>query len=47
MCHGHEMKWWKSEKTANRTAKEATPLDEKAKAVPEKKVEKKELIPAE
>jgi hypothetical protein len=47
MCHGHEMKWWKSEKTADKTAKETTRQDERAKAVPEKVVEEKELIPAE
>ena len=45
MCHGYEMKWWKSEaaeKKISRAAKE-----ERAKAAPEPKVEEKELTPAE
>ncbi len=56
MCHGYEMSWWKSENTAKKKAKEVDPdviptiiarQDEKAQAVPEDKVEEKELIPAE
>jgi hypothetical protein len=56
MCHGYEMKWWKSESKATRTAKEspsevirtlAAQQDEKAKAAPDEKVEEKVLVPAE
>lgn len=47
MCHGYEMKWWKSETTAKNKTLEAIRQDEKAKAVREDKVEEKELIPAE
>jgi hypothetical protein len=56
MCHGYEMRWWKSETTAKKKAKEADPevlrtltarQDEKPKAVSEDKVDEKELIPAE
>jgi hypothetical protein len=49
MCHGYEMKWWKSEKAA-REAKQnlvRAKQDEAGKAAPEKKAEEKELIPAE
>jgi hypothetical protein len=47
MCHGYEMKWWKSESAAKQHIKEASQADEKAKVVSEPKVEEKELIPAE
>ena len=47
MCHGHEMKWWKSDALAKQVIKEATRQQEKAKTGPEEKVEEKELIPAE
>jgi hypothetical protein len=56
VCHGYEMRWWRSETTAKKTTKEANPdvmrtltarQDEKAKAVSEDKIDEKELIPAE
>jgi hypothetical protein len=56
MCHGYEMRWWKSETTAKKKAKEANPEvlrtltareGEKPKAVSEDKVDEKEFIPAE
>ena len=54
MCHGHEMRWRKSETTAKDKTREADLVrtlaarkDEKAKAVSEDKVDEKELIPAE
>jgi hypothetical protein len=54
MCHGYEMRWWKSKATAKEKTREAdvirTPTarqDETAKAVFEDKVDEKELIPAE
>jgi len=48
VCHGYEMRWWRSETTAKKTTKEANPdvmrtltarQDEKAKAVSEDKIE--------
>jgi hypothetical protein len=53
MCHGYEMKWWKSENAAKTTSRQAKPnvvqtkQDEQPEAVPNDKVGKKELIPAE
>jgi hypothetical protein len=47
MCHGYEMKWWRSENTAKKNTREATRQDQKPKAAREDKVEEKELIPAE
>ena len=56
MCHGYEMRWWKSKTTAKKETREANPdvmrtftarQDETAKAVSEDKVDEKELIPAE
>jgi hypothetical protein len=47
MCHGYAMKWGKSETTAKKNLKEPAKQDEKAKIVSDKKIEEKELIPAE
>jgi hypothetical protein len=54
MCHGYEMRWWKSETTAKEKTKEADVIrkptarqDEKVKSVSKDKVDEKELVPAE
>jgi hypothetical protein len=52
MCHGYETRWWRSENTVKKSTREANSgtirtLHEKAEPVAEKKVDEKELIPAE
>jgi hypothetical protein len=56
MCHGYEMRWWKSETAAKRETKKADPdisrtvpprQKEKVETVSAEKVVEKELIPAE
>jgi hypothetical protein len=50
MCHGYETRWWRSENTATKSAKQANVgviRTEKAEPVAEKKIDEKELIPAE
>jgi hypothetical protein len=56
MCHGYDMRWWKSETRAEKRTKEAKPdvtrtptarQDDKAKPASKDKVDEKELIPAE
>ena len=56
MCHGYEMRWWKSETATKRETKKADPdisrtvpprHKEKVEAVSAEEVVEKELIPAE
>jgi len=54
MCHGYDMRWWKSETTAKDKTRKADLVrtlaarqGEKAEVVSEDKVDEKELIPAE